>query len=65
MFDRSNLHTIHSMHTTYSKIIVEHVMYAWITWVVIKSTAPLEIYLLRKMVTCSIIILPAVVRAAC
>ncbi len=27
-----------------------------------KSTAPLEIYLLRKMVTCSILILPAVYR---
>ncbi len=25
-----------------------------------KSTAPLEIYLLRKIVTCSILILPAV-----
>ncbi len=27
-----------------------------------KSTAPLEIYLLTKMVTCSILILPAVYR---
>ncbi len=42
-------------------------MYVWISWVInpksgenVMSTAPLEIYLLRKMVTCSVLILPAV-----
>ncbi len=54
-------------HNLIFELIVPLSLYVWTNWVVVHrhpgenvmSTAPLEIYLRRKLVTCSILILPA------
>ncbi len=71
----SDLRLVLCSRVTYTagNITTEHIMYVCITWVVIdiwwtfhvNSTFRNRLYLLRNMVTCSILILPAVIRAAC
>src|SRR4029434_8696199 len=54
--------------TSFLNVFVLVSLYVWMTWVITNiwcslhfmSIAPLEIYLLRKMVTCSMLIIPAV-----